>query len=86
MAKTNKKKSQRNSDQKRTKKFSLSDAQQFFRITCKHCGRKNDIHAYGRNKRLAEIHKSTKPIISSACWNETCKLRGQEVQEIDHRG
>jgi len=84
--KTNKKKSQRNKVEPRGRKIGVIEAQQLFNIRCKCCGKKTTIHAYGKNKRLMDEFKTTKPIISSACWNETCKLYGKEVQEIDHRG
>ena len=84
--KPNKKKNQRPENQRREKKIGVMEAKQLFQIKCISCGHKNEVHAYGKNKRTMADLKTTRPIVSSACWNSNCKLYGVEVSTIDQKG
>ncbi len=64
-------------------KTSVLDIQKMYTIKCKHCHGKNEIHAYGTNKKLAQLFNTNKMIISSACWNQSCPLKGKEVQQVE---
>jgi len=84
--KPNKKKNQRPENQRREKKIGVMEAQQLFQIKCRVCGKKTEVHAYGKNKRTMADLKTTHPVISSACWNNACTNYGKEVYTIDTKG
>ena len=71
---------------KRSQKINLEQAISLFTIKCSCCGRKTEIHAYGKNKRTMRELGTTRPIISSACWNDACTSYGKEIKTIDEKG